>query len=238
MDVASITRIAGLIGEAGRIQMLTALLDGNAHSASELAMAASVSPQTASSHLSKLLSGGLIVSARSGRQRLFLLKNPEVAAAIEALGALAPASANSAMPEIRFARTCYDHLAGVLAIAVRNELLRKAALRHGKGTFLVTRSGSELLRNLKIDADELRGLRRSFARKCLDWTERQPHIGGAIGAALLSRFTEMKWVAPIRGSRAVRLTQAGERGFEQNFGIRCANLRTYSATVARQTVPR
>src|SRR3954469_16436604 len=122
MDVTSITRVAGLIGEAGRIQMLTALLDGNGHSASELAMAAAVSPQTASSHLSKLLSGGLIVCERSGRQRLFRLKSVDVAVAIEALGALAQKSGTSAISEIRFARTCYDHLAGVLAIALRSEL--------------------------------------------------------------------------------------------------------------------
>src|SRR6202051_1617023 len=111
MNANSLTRIAGLIGEAGRIQMLTALLDGNGHSASELAMAAAVSPQTASSHLSKLLAGGLVVFERSGRQRLFRLKNADVAVAIEALGALSQNSGTSTMPEIRFARTCYDHLA-------------------------------------------------------------------------------------------------------------------------------
>ena len=121
-DATSITRIAGLIGEAGRIQMLTALLDGNSHSASELAMAASVSPQTASSHLSKLLSGGLVVSERSGRRRLFRLKSVEVATAIEALGAIAQVPKLRAIPEVRFARTCYDHLAGALAIAVRNRV--------------------------------------------------------------------------------------------------------------------
>src|SRR5438552_860541 len=109
MNATSITRIAALIGEAGRIQMLATLLDGNRHSASELAMAATVSPQTASSHLSKLLSGGLVVSERSGRQRLFRLKNTDVAMAIEALGALAQHSESPAIPELRFARTCYEH---------------------------------------------------------------------------------------------------------------------------------
>jgi DNA-binding transcriptional ArsR family regulator len=234
MDAASITRIAGLIGEAGRIQMLSALLDGRAHAASELAMAASVSPQTASSHLAKLLSGGLIVSERSGRQRLFRLKNSDVAAAIEALGALAPASADPAVPEIRFARTCYDHLAGVLAIALRNGLLRKGMLRQGKAAFVITKSGRELLFKFDIDADDLRRLRRSFAHKCLDWTERQPHIGGAVGAALLSRWMEMKWLVRVRDSRAVRLTHKGEHGFEQTFGIRCASLRTHQEPVVRQ----
>jgi|SRR5208283_247444 len=225
MDAQSITRIASLIGEAGRIQMLTRLLDGNGHSASELAMAASVSPQTASSHLSKLLAGGLVVSERSGRQRLFRLKNADVAAAIEALGALAQDSRTAAMPEMRFARTCYDHLAGVLAIALRDEFLKRGVLRHRKDAFEVTPAGKRLLNNLEIDVASLGAQRRSFAHKCLDWTERHHHIGGAVGAALLSRFFEVKWLARMRDTRAVRLTHAGERGFEETFGIRSAGLR-------------
>ena len=143
MNADSIARIAGLIGEAGRIQMLTALLDGNGHPAAELAMVASVSPQTASSHLAKLLEGELIISERRGRQRFFRLKNSDVATAIEALGALAQDSGADAMPELRFARTCYDHLAGVLAIALRNELQKKGIVRQGKDAFLVTSDGFE-----------------------------------------------------------------------------------------------
>jgi DNA-binding transcriptional ArsR family regulator len=231
MDSTSITRIAGLVGEAGRIQILTALLDGNGHSASELAMAAAVSPQTASSHLSKLLSGGLILSERCGRQRLFRLKNSDVAVAIEALGALAQDTRPSAMPEMRFARTCYDHLAGVLAIALRNALLRTGALRQRQDAFTVTPAGEEFLRTLDIDADSLYALRRSFAHKCLDWTERHHHIGGAVGAALLSRFLEMNWLARMRETRAVRLTHAGELGFERIFSIRCRELRARPAMV-------
>jgi DNA-binding transcriptional ArsR family regulator len=226
MDAHSITLVAGLIGEAGRIQMLTAMLDGNGHSASELAMSAAVSPQTASSHLAKLLSGGLIVAERSGRQRLFRLKNNDVAVAIEALGALAQPSRNPAMPELRFARTCYDHLGGALAIALRSELLRKDVLRHSESEFILTATGERFLRILDVDAESLRRLRRSFGRKCLDWTEREHHLGGALGFALLSRFMEMKWLARVRNTRAVRLTHDGERGFERVFGIRSVTLRS------------
>lgn len=226
MDADSITRVAGLIGEAGRIQMLTAMLDGNAHSASELAMVAAVSPQTASSHFSKMLAGGLVLSERRGRQRLFRLKNADVAVAIEALGALAQPCGSPAMPEIRFARTCYDHLAGVLAIALRNQLLGRGALRQQEDAFSVTPKGHDLLRSLDIDVASLRRLRRSFSHKCLDWTERHHHIGGALGSALLARWMELKWLARMRDTRAVRLTHAGERGFEQGFGIRCATLRS------------
>jgi DNA-binding transcriptional ArsR family regulator len=226
MNATSITRIAGLMGEAGRIQMLAVLLDGNGHPASELAMAASVSPQTASSHLSKLLSGGLIVSERNGRQRLFRLKNSDVAIAVESLGALAQNSEPGAMPELRFARTCYDHLGGVLAIAVRNELLRQGAIRQERERFTVTPRGKHFLKSLQIEVEPLYRLRRSFAHKCLDWTERHHHIGGAVGAALLSRFLEMKWLTRMRATRALRLTHAGERGFEQLFHVRGRELRS------------
>lgn len=228
MDVHSITRIAGLVGEAARIQMLSALLDGSGHSASELAMAASVSPQTASSHLSKLLAGGLVVSERNGRQRLFRLKNADVAVAIEALGALAHDSQTPAIPELRFARTCYDHLAGVLAIALRDEMLRRDVLQPSEGEFVLTTTGEHFLRSLGIDAVALHNLRRSFARKCLDWTERRHHVGGALGAALLRSFMSMKWLARTRHTRAVRLTHDGERAFEKVLGVRCAALRSGS----------
>ena len=177
MNAESITRIAGLIGEAGRIQMLTTLLDGNGHSAAELATAAAVSPQTASSHLAKLLKGGLIASERRGRQRFFRFKNSDVARAVESLGALAQGDGSPIVPELRFARTCYDHLAGVLAIALRDDLLGKGALRRGREDFIVTGDGERLLRSLAIDADSLRHMRRKFAHKCLDWTERHHHIG-------------------------------------------------------------
>ncbi len=225
MSFDSITRIAGLIGEAGRIRMLTALLDGHGHSASELAMAAAVSPQTASSHLAKLLSGGLLVSERKGRQRIFRLRSADVAAAVEALGALAGDTGSPAVPELRFARTCYDHLAGVLAISLRSELLKKDVLRNREDAFLVTPLGERFFRTLDINTDSLHGQRRSFARKCLDWTERQHHIGGALGAALLARFLEMKWLVRGRKTRAVRLTEDGERGFERVLGIRCGAVR-------------
>jgi DNA-binding transcriptional ArsR family regulator len=223
MNVDSMTRIAGLIGERGRIRMLATLLDGGAHSATELAMAADVSPQTASSHLSKLAAGELIRSERCGRQRFFRLKSAEVAAAIEALGALAQGPPQ-AVPEVRFARTCYDHLAGMLSIAVIGDILKRGVLRRRGDELVLTPAGEDFLLTLGIDVQPLRRLRRAFVRPCLDWTERHHHIGGAIGAALLARFFEMGWLAHIRGSRAVRVTAPGERAFERVFGIRCSAL--------------
>ncbi len=214
--------------------MLTTLLDGNRHSASELAMAADVSSQTASSHLSKLLAGGLIACEPEGRQRLFRLKSGDVAAAVEALGALAENSASPPVPEIRFARTCYDHLAGVLAIALRNELTNQGILRTQEDAFLVTAEGKQFLRGFEIDVDQLRALRRKFAPTCLDWTERYHHVAGSLGSALLSRFLELNWLARASRTRAVRVTHQGERGLEKTFGIRCAVLR---AEVGKQNHP-
>jgi DNA-binding transcriptional ArsR family regulator len=220
-DPSAVACIARLIGEAGRMQMLISLLDGDAHSASELAIAAGVSNQTATSHLAKLLGGGMVVAERSGRQRLFRLKNADVAAAVEAIGALANIHHYFApMPEIRFARSCYDHLAGVLAIAVRDALLKRRAIRQPHREFVVTPVGEEILRSLEIDTAVLHCQRRSFAYACLDWTERSHHLGGSLGAALLSRFLDMGWVARRQGTRVLRLTHAGHLGFEKVFGIR------------------
>lgn len=205
--------------------MLIALLNGAGHSASELAMSAGVSPQTASSHLSKLLAGALVSCEQAGRQRVFRLKSRDVASAVEALGALAHGPEKTSIPEIRFARTCYDHLAGVLAIALRSELLRSGVLRQGENGFDVTGTGKKSFRELKIDVDSLRRMRRGFGNRCLDWTERHHHIGGALGAALLTTLIESGWIVRVRGTRAVRVTHPGERRLEELFGIRCAALR-------------
>lgn len=236
MPADSVAKISQLIGEPGRFRMLIALLNGNGCSASELAMAAGVSPQTASSHLTKLLSGGLVACEQSGRQRVFQLKSRDVAAAVEALGALAHGERESSVPEIRFARTCYDHLAGMLAIALRNELTQRGVLRQGENGFEVTRQGQQRLKDLSIDVDSLRRMRRGFGNRCLDWTERHPHIGGALGAALLARLLELRWIARVRGTRAVRVTHAGERGLEEMFGIRCAKLRAKPSQTPQRRV--
>jgi hypothetical protein len=118
-----------------------------------------------------------------------------------------------------------------LAIAVRNELLHRGAIRHRKDEFTVTPAGKQILKSLAIEVEPLHALRRSFAHKCLDWTERHHHIGGAVGAALLSRFMDWKWLARMRDTRAVRLTHAGERGFEQFFNIHCRELRSLPSVV-------
>jgi DNA-binding transcriptional ArsR family regulator len=230
MKTLSITHVANLFGDGARIQMLAALLDGNSHSASELALAAQVSPQTASSHLSKLTIGRLIITEPKGRQRFFRLRNPEVAAAVESVCALADTSLGAPVPALRFARTCYDHMGGVLAITLRDQLLRKGVLKQEANAFILTHAGERFLHSLHIDVQSLRSQRRSFSRKCLDWTERHHHIGGAVGAALLSRWVGLKWVARMKDTRAIRVTLEGELGFERLLGIRCAEIRSRAAS--------
>jgi DNA-binding transcriptional ArsR family regulator len=225
MKATSIENIAGLIGEAGRIQMLMTLLDGQSHSAGELAVAANASAQVTSAHLAKLMAGGLIAVQSKGRQRLFRLKSPEVAVAVEALGALVPKPAN-AVPELCLARTCYDHLAGALAIALRNRMTQQEFLFDNGRQFVLSRSGERFLGAMDIGVAPLRKLRRAFACRCMDWTERNHHIGGALGAAMLSHFLEAKWLARMRNTRAVRITIEGEQMLERVFQIRWAALRS------------
>jgi len=210
---------AQLFSDPARAAMLTLLLDDRPRSAGELALGANVSAQSASMHLSQLLEGGLVVVSREGRNRFYRLSRPEVANAIEALGAIStpgkymPTGANQALC---YARTCYDHLAGEFGVRLTEGLERKGMLsKTGRRDYEVTAAGEELLRTWKIKLSELRGTRRSFARRCMDWTERREHLAGAVGAAVCNRFFEMKWIRRDRQSRAVHVSPQGERELAQ-----------------------
>jgi DNA-binding transcriptional ArsR family regulator len=220
----SLTDIAGLIGDSARSDMLLALLPGQALTAGELSMIAGISAQNASGHLQKLLEGRLVAIEPQGRHRYYRLATPEVAHALESLAAV---SANGTfrrdesahLNEIRFCRTCYDHLAGRVAVEITASLLKQRFIRERARDFIIMPAGERFLASWGIDVRSLRSLRRSLARRCLDWTERRPHISGALGAAMLQRCRELKWIAPIRGSRAVRLTTAGERHLSRQFAV-------------------
>jgi DNA-binding transcriptional ArsR family regulator len=216
----SVADVAALVGEPTRAAILLALLDGGARPASELARVAGLSASATSLHLAKLAQGGLIVVRREGRHRYHQLANAEVAHALEALGviATAPPPPRSLSPEreaLRAARTCYDHLAGALAVALVELLERKHLLqRHDDGHYVVTKTGVRWFADvLTIDVPALAGGRRALARRCLDWTERRPHLAGALGRALLDRCLERRWLARTAGTRTVRMTTRGERGF-------------------------
>jgi DNA-binding transcriptional ArsR family regulator len=206
-----IAEVAVLFGDRGRAAMLFALLDGRALSASELAARAGMTPQAATAHFKRLEGGGLLISEVVGRHRLFRIASAEIAHAVEALAAIAKPARIVALPQnlemarMREARSCYDHLAGRLGVAVTDGLVARKILRLEGKSFALSRSGETLFSSLEIDIDEARGRNRAFARACTDWTERRPHLAGSLGAALLAVFLARGWVSRNRNDRSLRI---------------------------------
>jgi DNA-binding transcriptional ArsR family regulator len=220
LDIAA---VAAVIGNPTRAAFLSALIDVDALPAGELARLRGVSPQTASEHLARLADLGLIRAERSGRHRYFRLGSPLVAAAIEALSLIAPVSPplheakhGSALSA---ARTCYDHLAGSLGVAVAGSLEEQQWIASADDGFALTTKGERGLSDLGVDVASLREQRRPLTRPCLDWSQRRYHLAGAVGSALASRLFELRWVERLPGGRAVRVTDAGRRGFDDRFGL-------------------
>jgi DNA-binding transcriptional ArsR family regulator len=222
----AIADVASLIGEPTRAAILLALLGGSERPASELARVANLSAPATSLHLAKLVAAGLLAVRAQGRFRFYKLASAEVAHALEALGTIAttapPArSLSPARAALRGARRCYDHLAGRLSIAVvdlfeRGELL---VVRDRDGWDVTARGVTWFAATLSIDVNALAGQRRPLARGCLDWSERKPHLAGGLGAALLDRLVEQRWVVAVRDSRALRMTPRGETGLRA-WGLR------------------
>lgn len=226
LDGPAVASVAGLIGDPSRAAMLTALLGGVARPAGELARRAGISPQTASVHLARLVEGGLVRVTTSGRHRYFVLAGPAVARALESLALIAPAAepesagAGFELRRLQRARTCYDHLAGSLGVAVTESLVERGCLdAHGEA-YEVTADGDAWLRRLGVVPEDLRHGRRAFARACLDWSERRPHLAGALGAALTARLFELGWITRLDGTRAVEPTPPGRRALRSELGIR------------------
>jgi DNA-binding transcriptional ArsR family regulator len=216
---ADVAKVAGLLADPARARMLDTLLAGRALAAGELARHAGVSPPTASAHLGRLLDGGLLAVETQGRHRYYRLAGPAVAEAMEALSLIAPPLPVRSLRQsqraevLRFARSCYDHLAGVVGVALADALLRAGTLRAAGGRdYEVTPEGEAALAGLGVEVAALRRQRRVFARRCLDWTERTPHVSGALGAALLARLLELGWLARGRVPRGLVLTDAGRDG--------------------------
>jgi DNA-binding transcriptional ArsR family regulator len=222
-----IAMIAALVGDPARSNMLTALMTGRALTATELAGQAGVTPQTASSHLSKLEAGGLIEQEKQGRHRYYRLSDPDVAAVLEGLEGLAARAGHMRVrtgpkdPALRHARVCYDHLAGDLGVQMLDSMKRQRWLRQRKQDIELTAEGQHFLTDtLQISADSLAHPRRPLCRACLDWSERRHHLAGTLGAAILTRFTELKWATrdAAPGSRVVNFTRNGEKRFVALFG--------------------
>src|SRR5918911_1456684 len=218
----NIADIAALMGEPSRATMLVALIGKEALPASELAYKAHISPQTASSHLSKLVAGKLLAVERHGRHRYYRLASDEVGRFIETLASLAPPPRVSSLVEvneeskaIRYARTCYDHLAGKVAVEITGAMVSGGWLKRAGRNFEVTAVGERRLGGLGISTEDIRRGRRAFALQCLDWSERQHHIAGALGAALLDRMLTLGWVARTKGTRCVRVTLEGRKALHR-----------------------
>jgi DNA-binding transcriptional ArsR family regulator len=219
--------VASLVGDPARANMLTALLSGRALTASELAQEAGITPQTASSHLAKLESGGLIEPEKQGRHRYYRLTGPEVGHVLEGLADLAARAGHMRVrtgpkdPALRRARICYDHLAGDLGVQMLDSLRKQKLVRQAKDTIELTGDGRRFMaENLQIDADTLAHPRRPMCKACLDWSERRYHLAGTLGAAIMTRFTELNWAARdgTPGSRVVNFTRTGEKKFAALFG--------------------
>lgn len=218
LDLAS---LSSLIGDPSRALILSALFGGEALPAGELAFRARVTPQTASSHLAKLTEAGLVTVERMGRHRYYRLSGPEIGGLLEKMMtvAWAPAVDRSRVPvPLRDGRMCYDHLAGRLGVAVTDALVARGVLARGDDAFALTEAGTAWFATLGIDAAALRDGRRSFARHCIDWSERRPHLAGALGAAIAERFVDRGWIRRDRDSRAVALTEDGRAALARIFG--------------------
>ena len=222
----SLARTAALLGDPARAAIVDALLAGSPLPSGRLARAAGIAPSTASEHLARLVDGGLLVVERHGRERRYALAGPEVADAVEALGVLAepdrPAPtlrAVSRMDAMRAARTCYDHLAGRLGVALTERLVADGWLLDGDAGWVVGERGERGFAGLGIDVDALRALRRPLTRRCVDWTERRPHLAGALGAALATRAVELGWVERVPAERWLRVTAEGRRALATTFAL-------------------
>ena len=216
--------VASLVGDPARANMLTALMSGQALTATELAHEAGVTPQTASSHLAKLETGGLVSQQKQGRHRYYRLKDSEVASALESLAGLADHAGHCRVrtgpkdPAMRQARVCYDHLAGAFGVRMFDHLTQRKMLAFDDNDLTLTSKGRLFCSEFGIDLDTVRETRRPLCKACLDWSVRRNHLAGALGSAMLDRIFVLKWARRERGTRVVNFTPPGRQQFEALFG--------------------
>jgi DNA-binding transcriptional ArsR family regulator len=222
---AAVAPIAAAIGEPARARMLYCLVDGRARTSTELAVVAEVTPSTASVHLQRLKAQRLVKVFAQGKHRYYSLDRPDVAAALEALNVLASRT-SAFVPNtphgLRSARTCYDHIAGTLGVSLYDRFTALgwlSAWSRSDRACELTAAGRSAFEALGIDVDATRALRRRFAFACLDWSERRPHLGGALGAAVLRLALRRRWVEQDLDSRILRVTSAGRRELLARFGV-------------------
>lgn len=222
----NIAEVAALIGDPARTNILAALMDGRALTSTELSYVARVAPQTASGHLAKLAMAELLAVEKQGRRRYYRLASPLVGQMLESIMAVAGSQVALRPPrpsrldeEMRLARTCYDHLAGRLGVALADNLLGRGHVAFVQDGGEVTKSGFVFLSRLGVALDECKRFRRVFCRPCLDWSERRAHIAGSVGAKLCERCLQLGWVRRLESTRALSITPMGRQGFAEWFGI-------------------
>jgi DNA-binding transcriptional ArsR family regulator len=226
---ADIAAAAALLAEPARATLVSAVMHDGALPASDLAARAGVTPSTASEHLARLVAGGFLASEKQGRHRYYRLAEPAVAAAVEALALVAPQPPVRSLREatqselLRHARTCYDHLAGRVGVAVARSLEADGTLVLRDEDYVIGSAADARLAKLGIDLGGLNG-RRPLVRACLDWSEREPHVAGALGAAIASRFFELGWIKRRDRNRSVETTPDGLAGLARELGVDAAEL--------------
>jgi DNA-binding transcriptional ArsR family regulator len=222
-DGPNIAAIAALIGDRARSEILTALLSGQALTATELSEVANVNKATTSAHLARLVDAKLLAVESQGRHRYFRLADEDVAQLMESLFGVAHRAGSVRLrssprePDLRKARVCYDHLAGDLGVFAFDALKRRRWITHDDTELTLTRPGLEFCRELGIDVDASRESRRPMCRACLDWSVRRHHLAGHIGAQLLQRYYDLGWAKRRKGTRIVDFTPRGEREFLRLF---------------------
>lgn len=221
-----LAEVGALVGDPARANILTALMDGRALTATELAYLAGVAPQTASGHLAKLAGANLLALTKQGRHRYYRLSSPEVGHMLEGILAVAALhlpprrrTASRIDEEMRTARTCYDHIAGRLGVGIADALTAEGHILLAEDGGEVTPVGADFLAGLGVDLAARKGSTRAYCRSCLDWSERRPHIAGLLGAAMCRRFFDLGWVERRRDTRALTISAVGSRGFADSFGF-------------------
>jgi len=220
-----IARIAALLGDPARANMMTALLGGVSLTAGELAREAGVTPQTASSHLAKLTEGGLLCLRKQGRHAYYALSGEDVAGVMEKLMGLAERAGHSRVrtgprePALRRARVCYDHLAGDLGVGMLEALVARGVIADQGGALSLTGEGEGFLRTFGVEPLGLASGRRPMCKACLDWSVRRSHLAGAVGKALLQQIYARGWARRVEGARVVAFSAPGLRAFGETFGV-------------------
>jgi DNA-binding transcriptional ArsR family regulator len=232
---ADLAAIGRLIGDPNRARILQVLMGGVPQSGSALAEAAGISRALASSHLKKLTAGGLVRAEQHGRQQLYSIAAEQVAEALETLQLLAPVMpvrslrGSARMRNLRWARTCYDHLAGVTGVAVTEALAAREAIGERDGAWVLGAASTRVFDEVGIDVGKVPSRTRPLLRPCMDWTERRHHLAGGLGAAVAAELTGRGWVRRQDGSRIVTVTPAGHAGLETWLGLDLGRLRVEAA---------